>query len=852
MSLMAKFAKLKKLLPLVMLAVFGLALWCIDRSLQGYRYADVMKDLHAISWARLGMALGFTACSYLMLTGYDTLAFRHLRIRLPWRRIALTSFTSCTFANNSGMGMLVGGSLRYRLYSVWNISGVAITQVIAFSGLTFWIGLATVSGTLFLVHPLEIPPSLHLPFHSIHLFGMVLAGISLSYLVACIWHPRPVRLFGIKAALPRWHVAVGQLVVSSVDWMCSAAALWVLLPAGTVSYPTLLGAFLLAQMIGVISHVPGGLGVFETVMLVFLTPFLPASTVLGTLLVFRMVYYLVPLASVAGMWSLHGLLHRRDMVKKAARATSRWLPLLTPTLAALAVFVAGIVLLFSGVTPGTEARLHWLGDLLPLAVLETSHFLGSIAGIALILLAHGLHRRLNVAYHLVQILLAAGAAFSLLKGLEWETAAFLGGIALLLIPGRRQFRRRAVLFANDQDWLLAAALVMAAVIWLGFFSYRHVEYKHELWWRFALDADAPRFLRAEVGVLVVLAGVALARLLRPAPARPARPGPAEIALAAAVVATSPDTSASLALLGDKPLLFSASNQAFLMYGVSGSVWVAMGDPVGNPDDARELAWRFRELADQHGATPAFYEVGADHLPLYLDLGRALFKIGEEARVPVQAFSLDGHSRKSMRRLCSLLEKEGYVFEIVPLAAVPGLLPQLRQVSDAWMAAKHTREKAFSLGCFDPAYLSHFPIAVIRKDNVIQAFANLWTGAGKIEFSIDLMRFQPGAANGLMDYLIIRLLQWGKDNGYQWFNLGMAPLAGLENRALAPLWPKVGSVLFRHGEHFYNFRGLHQYKQKFDPEWHPKYLACPGGLAIAHVLPAIATLVSGSIKGIVSK
>ena len=182
-----------------------------------------------------------------------------------------------------------------------------------------------------------------------------------------------------------------------------------------------------------------------------------------------------------------------------------------------------------------------------------------------------------------------------------------------------------------------------------------------------------------------------------------------------------------------------------------------------------------------------------------------------------------------------------------------LLPELRLISDAWLAAKRTREKRFSLGFFDEAYLSRFPAAVVRQGGRVVAFANVWPTGTREELSVDLMRYADDAPPNVMDYLFIRLMLWGREAGYRWFNLGMAPLSGFPNRgALAPLWCRVGTIVYRYGEHFYNFRGLRQYKEKFDPVWEPKYLASPGGLALPRILGNVAALISGGVGGVVAK
>jgi phosphatidylglycerol lysyltransferase len=185
-------------------------------------------------------------------------------------------------------------------------------------------------------------------------------------------------------------------------------------------------------------------------------------------------------------------------------------------------------------------------------------------------------------------------------------------------------------------------------------------------------------------------------------------------------------------------------------------------------------------------------------------------------------------------------------------SVPSHLNELKKISDAWLTEKSTREKGFSLGFFQPDYIRRCPVALVIRNERIEAFANLWTGAQLEELSLDLMRYLPEAAEGVMEFLFICLMLWGKEQGYRWFNLGMAPFSGLENRALAPLWNRLGAFVFRHGEHFYNFQGLRQYKEKFDPQWRPKYLASPGGLALPQIFANLATLISGGVKGVVAK
>jgi len=240
-------------------------------------------------------------------------------------------------------------------------------------------------------------------------------------------------------------------------------------------------------------------------------------------------------------------------------------------------------------------------------------------------------------------------------------------------------------------------------------------------------------------------------------------------------------------------------------------------------------------------------VCADRLSLYVDLGLAALKVGEEARVPLDAFSLEGGARADLRQAHRRALRDGATFEVVPPEGVDALLPALKRISDAWLAAKSTGEKRFSMGAFSPQYLRQFPLAIVRSEGIPTAFANLWTTGTRAELSVDLMRFGPDAPRGAMDYLFIELMMWGRREGYRWFNLGIAPLSGLEAHPLAPAWHRVGNFIFRHGEHFYNFEGLRRYKSKFAPIWEPRYLAARGGIALPRVLVDVSVLIAGGMK-----
>jgi len=838
--------------PLLSVLMLCLALWALHRLLGAVSYREVRGYFHDLQHGQVVLAVLLTACGYAVMTLYDGFGLASIGRRLPYRQVSLVAFISYAFSNTLGMALLVSSSIRYRFYVQAGLSTGEIARVVLYCTISFWLGLCALTGVTLLLVP--VPPGLPLAQVGLPL-GVLLTLVPLTWLCGRLIVRQPLRIWRWRLSLPTPAQAARQILVGALDWGLAAGVLYVLMPeAISGGFGHFLAIFVLAQMAGLISHVPGGLGVFEAVVLagfgVAGNQGLEAP-ILGSLAAFRVIYYLLPLcaATLTVVWR-----EARGLRRKALLAP--WFTALLPPFFAGLTLVCGAVLLFSSATLALPGRMAILRDVLPLPVLEVSHFMSSVIGMLLLILARGLQRRLDAAYVLTLVLLVAGAVFSLLKGIDYEEAALLSLLALALAPAHRHFYRRASLFSAtfSVGWVVAIVAVLGCTGWLVLFSFKHVEYSSSLWWEFSFShGGAPRALRALVGAAAVGLLFAVAHLIRAARPRRQPPSEGDLLRALPLIRQFPSTQAHLALMGDKALLFAPDDRAFIMYDTEGRSWVAMGDPVGADEEVRrELVWSFRELCERAGGWPVFYQVRPEDLDLYLEVGMNLLKIGEEARVPLAGFNLDGKSKKVLRNTVNKLNRDGLRLQIVPAQDVLALLPRLKSVSDAWMADKKVREKRFSLGAFKPDYLARTPMAVVWQDDQPVAFANLLLNETKEEASVDLMRHLPDGPAGIMDYLFIELMQWARGEGYQWFNLGMAPLSGLQNRRLAPLWMRFGALVFGRGERFYNFRGLHRYKDKFDPEWEPRYLAVPAGVALPVVLANVASLIAGGLSGVVRR
>ncbi|MBU7585302.1 MAG: UPF0104 family protein [Nostoc sp. TH1S01] len=212
-----------------------------------------------------------------------------------------------------GFAWLTGSAIRYRFYSRWQVSKIAIAQIIAFVNFTFWLGMFAVAGLLFLIHPLVIPIQLHLPFTTVRPIGWIFLSLIVIYLIGSLVIHQPLVLRTHEFRLPSFQILLMQIIISSLDWMFAAAVLYSLLPNNLpLEYLDFLGIYLLAMLAGVVSNVPGGLGVFETVILLILATKVSAAAILGSMLAYRGIYYFLPLLLATALLTF-------DEIKSIAR-----------------------------------------------------------------------------------------------------------------------------------------------------------------------------------------------------------------------------------------------------------------------------------------------------------------------------------------------------------------------------------------------------------------------------------------------------------------------------------------------------------------------------------------------------
>ncbi|AVO57578.1 bifunctional lysylphosphatidylglycerol flippase/synthetase MprF [Pseudomonas chlororaphis] len=841
----------------VTLLLFGIALIACRHLLSELDLYALHDSILDVPKPALLGALAATVVGFVILLGYEWSASRYAGVNLPPRTLALGGFTAFAIGNAIGLSLLSGGSVRYRLYARHGVGAGDVAHMTLFASLSLGCALPPLAA-------LATLSNLPAASAALRLSEGLLASIAGAVLLLCailvigIYRRRlpeqtlPNNLL-VKAGrrtlrLPGRHLTLLQLLITALDVAAAATVLYLLLPEAP-PFGAFLLVYLLALAAGVLSHVPGGVGVFEAILLAAFADKLGAAPLAAALLLYRLIYVILPML-VACVLLLINEAQRLFQTRQSLRVASG---LAAPILAVL-VFLSGVVLLFSGVTPEIDTRLQHIGFLIPHRLVDASHFGASLIGVLCLLLAQGLRRRLSAAWILTTILLLVGAVLSLLKGFDWEEASLMTLTASLLAVFRRSFYRpsRLTELPFSPLYLVASVCVLGASIWLLLFAYQDVPYSHQLWWQFTLDADAPRGLRSLLGAAVLLVVVSLTWLLRTARPVIHLPNGEELDRAAKILMASSQPDGGLSLTGDKALLFHPNDDAFLMYARRGRSLVALYDPIGPTQQRAEMIWQFRDLCDVHHARPVFYQVRAENLPYYMDIGLTAIKLGEEARVDLNRFDLEakGKEMKDLRYTWNRGTRDGLSLEIHEAGHAP--MDELKVISDAWLTGKNVREKGFSLGRFSEDYLKHFRIAIIRFEGRPVAFANLLETYSHDLASLDLMRAHPEAPKLTMEFMMVGLIQHYKNHGYARFSLGMVPLSGLQPRRGAPLTQRLGSMVFRRGEQLYNFQGLRRFKDKFQPDWEPRYMAVPAGLDPLVALADTAALIAGGLTGLVKR
>lgn len=526
-------------------------------------------------------------------------------------------------------------------------------------------------------------------------------------------------------------------------------------------------------------------------------------------------------------------------------------------LVALLTALMGVINFLSGITPSLQYRLRLLEQYSPFTVTRGGHLTSALAGFALFLLSVSLWRRKQMGWLLTLIILILSIFVHLFKGLDYEEATLAALLAVLLIYLRPYFHARSDPPSIQQgvQVLIAAFAFTLAYGVIGFYLLdRHFKVNFGFWdalrqtvvmfVQFYDPGLQPitgfgRYFAASIyAVGAVTFAYGFAMLLRPVLNR-RRSSEEERSRAWDTVRAYGKTAlARYALLPDKMFFFD-TKETLISYVVENRVALVLGDPIGPSDDLANAVAEFKSLCESNDWLPAFYQVKPDCLGAYASLGFENLLLGQETIVDLSTFTLDGSANKTLRNGYNKMLRNGYHYDVIQPPFSARMLRELKTISDEWLSSRGTSEMKFSLGWFDEAYLNTCPILLVReREGFIEAFANIVTEFQNNGVAVDLMRHRTNVESGLMDFLFVSMFMWAKERKYSTFNLGLSALSGVGEHSDDPLIERALHYIYNNVNRFYNFRGLHAFKEKFHPAWSPRYLIYPGPSSLPTVSVAL--------------
>lgn len=832
--------------PIGILAAGGVLLLILGHDLASVDYRAMVRILFHMRPSILVLAGAGTLLSFLALVARDAFAIGYIRERVPLSASVLSGFCANAVGQSVGFGPLTKATIRYRIYRGFGVPAEKIARLLLFISGGFALGLVGVAAVAGLVEARSVGELANLPPDWVRAISLAILSLILALILA--GSNRTLRVLEFEIVSPRLSVTSAQVLLAAIRLTGAALALWVLLPTTSVGFFGFVAVFSAASAIGAFSMIPGGLGVFDAIVIWVLGRHAPTAEMAAALVAYRFIYFIIPLflavVLLAGFELGLPFFRRRIEQDPVVQAIQRLAPLLLGAFA----FAIGVMLLISGATPAFEGRLLELERLAPLWLVEAANFFGGLVGVSMLFLAPGLLQRRKAAWWLALVLATIEIAMSFAKGLAYSEAGVLFIFALLLLGAKGRFRAGALMFDGpfSPKWLAAIGVVLVGAFGIYFFAFREaLSSGQDAWLDFGFFAQAPRALRALSGASVLALGWGLWALLRPPQGRFVAPDAEALARAERILADQSQSAAYLALMGDKGLLFSRSGRSFLMYGKKGRSWIALFDPVGPESDRKELIDAFIALASRHGGRAAFYQVPPESLRAYLDAGLSVVKLGEEAMVDLDGFDLSASRFKSLRYSAKRGARDGLSFELFSPDGNAAALADVERISAQWMAEKNVAEKGFSVAAYDRDYVRRQWIGLVSQAGIPVAFVTVMASADGAAATAGLMRHVGEKSPYTMEFMFISLLQAFRQRGFHTFSMGVAPLSGVEAGPLSSFWHRIGSLAWRHGKQFYNFEGLRLFKDKFGPEWAPRYLAVSGALGPYAAIADILGLISSS-------
>ncbi|MDR1784451.1 MAG: phosphatidylglycerol lysyltransferase domain-containing protein [Endomicrobium sp.] len=831
---------------------FVIALLFLHNQLKDVSYSEIINALKTLPYNRIIVASFLSVLYYLILGGYDIISFKYVNPKtlLKPKDIIFTCFISNILGNNTGYSMLFGGSIRYRLYSLYNVSITDVTKVLLFSSVTIWVGLLLIGGFVFAFAPISLKGICDFNF-SVRTVGLFFIVILVLYILLSLFHSKPIKLFKWTVTFPNIKIVSLQILIATCDWLIASFVLYVLMPIGEISYFTLLKIFLISQLLGIISQTPGGIVIFEAAITSLLPDSLNSSEVIGGLLVYRAIFYFFPLLIALVLLVSFEIIIFTKKFRKTTKIFGKTVSSFIVQVIAFSSFFISMIAMFSTSTPFNMNRLKSVLGLLPRWIVDLSHFLLSIVTIGLLFISRALQLRIKSAWKISCILINFAVIFVVITGESYLIFLCFVVLLIALLTSKKYFYRNISILntAFSAWWFNAVIGVFILSVWIGFFVNKQTVL---FWMRLNVllknilgntTTDTARFLRSSIGIGIIVFIVVLEQVSRSFFKKTVLFTRDDIKN---IIDFSDYTYSFNALSCDKSCVVNDKKNAFIMYARSKSSWIALGDPVGGHDNKNknELLWKFKEIADNASVRLAFIGIDHRYVQVYNDIGFDTFKIGQEAKISLKTFD---KGLKWFKYFCCIekkIEDAGFKYKVLKAEDFEVYKNIFSYINKEWKKNVNYVDRKFIPGEYDESYMKDMDFSIIEKHNKIYAFSVITKTKNKNEVSSGIVRYMK-CDNDIFTYIIFKNILWAKKNGYKMFDLGLAYFPSMES---GDGIIKYFAKMFMFAEHFnYNLSSLREFKNMFCPIWYNKYIAIYPTKHITVFIRNFMVLISPSVK-----
>lgn len=779
------------------------------------RYADKLTVSNMLIIVLLGII------SYLPLSLYDFILKKRVGIKLNNLKLYKYSWIASSIASIAGFGGSTAIALKTNFYKdhvkdtkllVKEISKIVALNLTGFSMVCFVYvitNFAEIKLNQF-VSIMTVLISTYFPILSIYLVFKFLKSTA-------------DQKTDIKDA-------VIIMIISALEWVTTIFLIYstIRILGEPVPAAKFLPIFVVAIVAAIVSMAPGGIGSFDITMILGLeTLNVPSEKVLLAMFLYRVSYYIIPLLIGLLLYAQDYFKNLNDDVKDIIMTT---LSKIAHIGLVLLVLLSGVSLLITEATPDLARKFFILNKVSSFSIVHIPQRISIVIGFLLIAMSRVMIYKSKGIYKLTLTLIIGAVVITLIRDPWYYRSAYLAIVAILLWVGKKQFYRESFVmrwgvFIQDIILLLSFQGLYIYTVYanlngkigkLPIANYKIQSIKHYglsllglsisgliiaiflLWMIYKInkDNDFPRRHIDECeddvkNIIDKFSGSPLIHYI---------------------------------YLKDKFVYINETKDVLLQYQISADKIVILGNPVGNKEKVLDTIEKFYNLADLYGYSPVFCAIDKTMMPDLHETGYEFMKLGEDGLVDLKNFTLEGRKMKSVRNALSRVEKEAYTFEIIHPPFSDEMFDQLKEVSDEWLGGR--QEKGFYIGFFDKDYLNKQPIAIVRNSEYeIKGFSNLMPMYDNNKtLSIDLMRFSHDTCNGIMDFIFVNLFKWGKEQGYERFNMGMAPLSNVGRSKYSFLSEKIAAQIYSHGQNFYSFKGLKKFKEKYCDIWESKYMA----------------------------